>query len=180
MSGILSRGNEDDPNDADVNSDDRQAPRARRSHRDSRHRHSRHRSRGRRSSSRRPLPTVEELIHRLESLPRLIALGFIQPAQATAIRGIIDSILRALSVGNDRAGSGRGPAPPIERLRQLLDVFPQGADLLEPLLGDETLAQLFGEEEDAFADENDADFDVESETDADHSSAPEDNEHDES
>lgn len=177
MSGTLSRGDDFDPNDSEESPEDGQAPRAQRGHRRSRQSQNRNRSRGR-NAGHRPLPTVEELIHTLNSLPKLIALGILQPAQANAIRSMIDSMLRALNSGNGRADSGRGPILPIDRLRELLDVHPEFADLLEPLLGDDVLAQLFGDEDAADAD-HDADFDGDNESAANDPNAEGDAAHDE-
>jgi hypothetical protein len=103
----------------------------------------RRQSQRRRSSrtGRRPLPTVEDIIRALHSLPQLVALGVLQSAEANSIRSALDSTLRAL----ERRGStnANGRTPPIERLREMLDSYPAGIDILESLLGNEVIDQLF-------------------------------------
>lgn len=115
MSGNLSRRDDFDPDRRQENREDphtaRSQRRERRTDRNHRRGDNHHQAR---NAGRQPLPTVEDLLRMLRSMPSLIALGALTPVQANSIRGMIDSMLRALNSSNGRAGSSRGPTPPID------------------------------------------------------------------
>ncbi len=111
-------------------------------------------SRGSRRRSRPPRrpPSREELLLRLHALTNMVLLGAIEPAQANAIRGAIDSMLRAMGGGSAAATRAGGPID-FQRWRKILRENPGIADELAQFFTDEQLDQLF----DGFDDKEDAD-----------------------
>jgi hypothetical protein len=93
------------------------------------------------------IPTREEILETLNNLPALIATGFLTPAQANSMRGILKTMLDALPEDSPQAASDKQLDVP--RLRNALRSHPDVLRAIAPLLSDARLRELSDDDDQA-------------------------------
>jgi len=98
--------------------------------------------RGDSNRSARKIPSDEDCLAALAQLPGLVALKYMTPAQANAVRGVYQAILKHYQQA--RAASAR-PGIADADLLEIARANPEILSMLEPLLTDEQMDLIFGD-----------------------------------
>jgi hypothetical protein len=88
-------------------------------------------------------PTVEDCLRSLGQLPGLIALHYVKPAEASAMRGIYQLILQQLE-RDKQASSAQGKLADAD-VAELMRTNPEVLEMLTAVLSEEQIAMIMGE-----------------------------------
>ena len=87
------------------------------------------------------VPTVSECLASLSQIPGMVALKLITPAQANAMRGTLEAILRQHNRSGTRAGQPEGNVQSMD-LVDLAKRDPQVLNMLETILTDQQITMV--------------------------------------
>lgn len=98
-----------------------------------------------RRSRKSSIPSIEQCLRALSTLPGLLAMGAITTAMANSIRGTYEAILRHHRQGTSSIST---QIPPSLNLGLILLQHPELATILEPILSREQIEQLMRDAQD--------------------------------